>query len=174
MLTVCGAAFSLAGSREPESGACGRYGEAALDPRLAAAGFRGQMRDRGRPGFAIGIVELAHAHALDRRWIETTHIDVDTVGVRTRNVEDLDAADLAEPVFGDTGIERVLGQVFGALQQAKARGRHDKVQEPGHAANRTIALDRLDACRRVDFDAHAAAMAGATVRDIAAHADGRT
>ena len=69
----------------------------------------------------------------------------------------------AEEVPGEPRIEAVLGECRAATQQPEIRRRHDQVQEAGGAAQRAVAVDELGIGRRLDFEAHRATMAAATV-----------
>jgi hypothetical protein len=132
------------------------------------------VRNRRGRRIAVRVVEQAHRDRLDRVAVEAVDVDVDAVGVRARHVERLDAADAAEAVLRGAGVERVFAQQPGALQQAEARRWHDQVQEPGHAADRAVAFDRIDARRRVDLEAHAPAMTAASMHGERSHACGST
>src|SRR5205085_1598842 len=98
------------------------------------------------------------------------HVDVDAVGIRTRHIKRFDPTHVAEAMLRDAGVERVLAQAFRALQQAETRGGHDQVQEARHAADRAVALDRVNVRRRVNFETHAAAMTTTAMDDERAHA----
>ena len=112
----------------------------------------------------MATVERFDGQGRDRAFVQATGVDVDAVGVAAWDVETLDTADAAETVLGHAGVERVLGQVIGATDQAETGGRHDQVPEPAHPAQRTIAVLYGECCRCVDFEHDAAAMTAAAVR----------
>src|SRR6185437_13908270 len=87
------------------------------------------------------------------------------VGIGPRDVEGFDAARAAEVMPGDAGVERIQRQFLPRGEQPEARCGHDQVQiaEPG--AHRAVALEHLDVARRVDLEAHSAAVAAPTVTD---------
>ncbi len=66
-------------------------------------------------------------------------------------------------MLGDPGVEGIGGQELGSLNQMKPRLRNDQVEVAGFAADRTIAFQRLDSRRRLDFKLNSPAMAAARV-----------
>ena len=60
--------------------------------------------------FPVAAVEVIDADSRYRRWVETADVDADSVGVRSRYVKRFDAADRAEMMLGDTGVEGVGGE----------------------------------------------------------------
>jgi len=65
----------------------------------------------------------------------------------------------------DAGVEAIGCEKFATTKQAKARLRHDEMQITGLRVNRAVSLGHRDLGRRADFEAHAAAVAAAGMRD---------
>lgn len=59
--------------------------------------------------FPVPAIERCDFNVGYRRRVETAHIDAVAVGIRARHVEGLDAANFAEKMLGDAGIESVSG-----------------------------------------------------------------
>ena len=74
------------------------------------------MRDCGRGGLAIGIVERGDVEPLDGSRVQATRVDAESVGMAARHVEALDPAVPAEQMVRGAGVEGVFGQRIGALQ----------------------------------------------------------
>src|SRR3954463_8267691 len=64
------------------------------------------------------------------------------------------------------GVEFVLGELIGTLQQVKAGARCDEMQVAAHSADRAVAIARDDLRGCFDFECNSAAVAAATVGDI--------
>ena len=132
------------------------------------------MRDRGLGTIAIAIVEWRDIDGFERPRFDAAHVDVDAIGIRARHVETFDAAMTAEKVFRGAGVERVFGQIISPDDEAETRRRDDQVQESTHAADRAVAVERLDPRWRVDFEMHRAAVTTATMCDQSLrHVDSR-
>src|SRR5215470_8770436 len=72
-------------------------------------------------------VELRDVHFLHCAWVETARVDTETVGMRTRHIERLDAADRAEQVLGRAGVKGIACERFAAGKQPKAVRGNDEV-----------------------------------------------
>src|SRR5277367_2682190 len=66
---------------------------------------------RGASGVPVPTVERYYRHRFDGDAVEATCVDAHTVRVRSRNVEGLHSAVLAEVVPRDAGVERVGGEI---------------------------------------------------------------
>src|SRR5689334_12489143 len=73
-------------------------------------------------------VERLDLHRLHGSRVEATDVDAVAVRMRPRHIERFDAAGRAEEVPRYAGVERVRGQRFRALQQAKLRRGHDEME----------------------------------------------
>jgi len=94
-------------------------------------GFEG-----GFPMFAI------EGHWIDRckvNIVYAAHIDVDHVGIRSRYVERMNAADAAKRMLGHVSVEGVSRQMLAAAEYFELVGGHDHVQQAFHCAHRAIA-----------------------------------
>jgi len=80
--------------------------------------------------------------------VETTHVNAIAVRIGTRNIEGFDAANLAEQVFCDSGIELVFDEKLGALMQSKLIFRNDQMKKSAFATNGAVALESFDCGRR--------------------------
>ena len=129
-----------------------RYVRPASHSGIAAAAIL-------RPAFfPFAAIERLHRHRFDGVAVDAAHVDADPIRMRTRNVEGFHAADRAEEVLGDVGIERVGRQRIAAADQLEAVRRHDEVQIPELAADGAIAVRDLEVGRRDDLETNAAAM----------------
>ena len=94
-----------------------------------------------------------------RLRFKAPHVDGDTVGIGSGNIERLDPARLAEQVPGDAGIERVRGELPFSLQQRESGLRNDQMQVARFPANGAVALRALDAFRRFNLENDGSAVA---------------
>src|SRR5512145_1087218 len=117
------------------------------------------MRQPGGRLFPVPAVEWRNIHLADGLRIDAAHVDAVAVRIRTRHIERLDAAHPAEKMPGDSGVERISRKKLRALNQGEARLGHDKMEIAALAAHRAVALARLDFRGRLDFKAHAPAVA---------------
>ena len=62
------------------------------------------------------------------------HVDVDAVGVRSRDIKRLDAANTTERVLRDARIEGVGRKMVSPTNQLKRRSWYDEVKKAGHGA----------------------------------------
>src|SRR5581483_6195060 len=145
----------------------------AMAPRSSSLRFSRRRRSpgcslaEGRPsGFPVTAVEGPHAHALDRALVEATHVHAVAVGMRARHVERLDASHPAEEMVRGPGVEAVRGERLVAREEAKLRFRHDEVQVARAPADRAVALRDGELARRLELEAHAAAVAAAGVANV--------
>lgn len=120
------------------------------------------MRHGMRVPFPIASVERGDGE-LRRLRVEAAHVHAIAVGVRARNIERLDTANLAERMLGDAGIEGVGRDVLGAAHEFQSGPRHDEMQITRLRADRAIALARFDVLWRLDLESHRAAMAAPMV-----------
>src|ERR1700681_4576145 len=51
----------------------------------------------------------------------------------------MDAADLAEPVLGDAGVERIGGEIIPAAEKLETLRRHEQMQDSLLSADRAVA-----------------------------------
>src|SRR5689334_13608900 len=114
------------------------------------------------PVAAIDGIDL---HARHGALVDAARVDAPAVRMRTRHVEGLGAAGRAEVVLRRAGVEGVQRQRLAALRDAEAVGGDDQVQEGGARAHGAVALVDVQLRGRVDFEAHAAAVAAAAVGD---------
>src|SRR5262249_7408786 len=138
-----------------EGGRTGQIGRILTAYRRSAL-LAGELRHLLFPMLAVEQRNARHAHGA---VIEAAHIDAETVGLRARNIEALDAAHRAEMMLRRSGIERVGGDLVRALGQSEALGGHDEMQIAGPAADRAVAFLDLDLVWRQHFEAYRAAMA---------------
>src|SRR3981189_2207761 len=103
---------------------------------------------------------------LDRREIDivdAARIDVDLVRIGARHVERMDAANLAEGVLRDAGVEPVGREIVPAAEKLEALRRHDQMQDTLLGADRAVAdRDAIEIGRHAE--AHAAAVTSALHR----------
>jgi hypothetical protein len=137
----------------------------AMLPLLVASITRREMRQLASVLLPIFSVELAYRDTLNRARVETTHIDTVTVGIRARHIERLDAANFAEKMPGNAGVESIRRQLLFALKKLKGSFRHDQVEKTALGADRAIALCRLDLGGRQHFEPNLAAMTPTLVFD---------
>src|SRR4029079_1342433 len=90
--------------------------------------------------------------------VEAAGVDVDLVRIGTRHIERMNAARLAEMMFGDLGVELVGREIALALQQFELPARHDQMPDAFFAADRAVA-DRHAVEIGGDAETHAAAVA---------------
>ena len=93
--------------------------------------------------FPLATVELTDAHLLYRARVETTSVDTETIGMRTRHVERLDATNRTEQVLRCVSVEAVGGQRLTSGKQREAIRGNDQVQVTRLAAHGAIALRDL-------------------------------
>lgn len=98
-----------------------------------------------------------------RLRFKAVDVYVHAIGVRPRHVERLDAADAAESMPGEAGVEPVGGQAFLSRDELELRPGHDQVKEAGFRTDRAIAVLGLDDFRRLHLESNCAAMAGTCV-----------
>lgn len=108
-------------------------------------------------------VELSYMNALDAAAVEAANVDTETVGIRSRNIERLDAANFTKKMLGNSGVECVSRQTIRTLQQLETGRRHNQMDEPGSAADRAVTFQRIDFGGRHDFESHSAAVTTAAV-----------
>ena len=103
------------------------------------------------PGRA-GSVDLPERHLGRRALVEAARVDVDAIGIAARDVETLHAADTAEAMPGDAGVEGVFGEIIGVSWKesnlfAQGRGgankRADKSSEALHPSLLVVRNDVL-------------------------------
>lgn len=73
------------------------------------------MREFGRVLLPVAPVESGYRDAFDRARVETTRIDAVAVRIGARHVKRFDAADIAEQMLGDSGVESVRREMFRTL-----------------------------------------------------------
>ena len=95
--------------------------------------------------------------------IQTSHVDAETVGIGTRHVERLDAANCAKEMLGNSRVERVRREILSALHQLKVGFGNDEMQKAALAANRAVALARFNVDGRHHFEPDPPAMAPAAM-----------
>jgi hypothetical protein len=115
--------------------------------------------------FPIASVEVGDPYVGDGLGLQTTGVDTDPVGVRTRHVERLDTAGLTKVVLGDTGVEGVGGEVFFSADNSEFRSRYDQVEIGGHGADGAVAEPDLDLRGSFNLEPNFAAMTTAAVGD---------
>jgi len=110
----------------------------------------------------VPAVELMRLERRDIDAIEATHVDIDLIGVGTRDIEWMNPARGAKRMLGRAGIEAIGRQRVGAGDQFELFRRHDEMQKALLGADRTIAFRdaRKIACHT---EPHATAMAAALV-----------
>ena len=79
--------------------------------------------------FPLLYVERLYLSVWQCVLVQAVNIDVDTVGVRARHVETVDATARTEVVLRGVGVEGVGGQVCLSCRQHKVLTRHDQVQK---------------------------------------------
>ena len=87
------------------------------------------------------------------------NIDAESVRVRSRYIERLDAAESTEMMLRDTSIECVGRNRILALQKPKIIPRYEKVQETALLADAAVTFRRLDIGRRLNLEFHRTAVA---------------
>src|SRR5688572_9770814 len=80
-------------------------------------------------------VERLDRHLFHRARVQAARVDAQPVGMRARHVEGLDAADRAEQVLRDAGVESVVSQRVPAADEGEAVGGNNEVQVAGLAAD---------------------------------------
>jgi len=115
------------------------------------------------PGMQLPVltVEFCNSDFLDRTRIETSHVDAVAIGVGTRNVKRFNAADIAEQMLRNTGVECVSGQILFASEQSELRLGNDEMQITALAADRAVTFGRVDLGGREDFESNTPAMTAA-------------
>lgn len=70
-------------------------------------------------------------------WLfdKASHVDIDTVGIRARDIKRLDAAHATERMLRDAGIEGVGREMVSPTNQLKRRPRYDQVKKASHRAD---------------------------------------
>src|SRR5205807_8384622 len=91
---------------------------------------------------------MADGECCDIDAVKATHIDVDLIGIGTRNVKRMNAASSAKSVLRDTGIKSIGRQRILAADQLECFRRHDEMKKAFFAADRTIALGHPRQIRR--------------------------
>lgn len=102
-------------------------------------------------------IERLGRYAAEIDAIEASHVDVDLVGIRPRYVKTVDAADAAEVVRGDAGVESVGSQLGLAGEKLETIARDDPVQKSLLFANRAVARDEVRQIRAYS-ESHAPAV----------------
>src|SRR5262245_48565572 len=77
--------------------------------------------------FPVFPVERSHAEARQHFPVETAHVHVDLIRMRTRRVEGLDPAAPAEAMLGDAGVELVDDELGFSAQKLEILGVHDQM-----------------------------------------------
>jgi hypothetical protein len=120
------------------------------------------MRQTGGVGLPVLPIERLNNYFFWLRF-QTTHVDIKTVGVRTRNVKHLYSANFAEKMFGHARIECVRAELVLALQQFETSSWHDQMQKSGFATDRTIAFFARDRFCRLNLRNDGAAVTTGSV-----------
>src|SRR5262249_60291055 len=130
---------------------------------------RGTLVTRLSPRYAAGYcvfpmtaVELSDGERSDIHIFQASHIDVDLIGIRARNVKWMDAAAGAKRVLCNAGIEAIGRQRILAADELERILRHDEMQKTLFAADRAVAL-RHPRQIRGHAKAHAPTMAAALI-----------
>jgi hypothetical protein len=110
-------------------------------------------------------VKRGHRNFFDCSRFQTAHVNAVTVWMRSRNIKRFDATSCTKHMLGDPGVECVNGERFGTLDKNEPRFRHDQMEKPALAADRTVAFDRFDRSRSFDLESDTAAMAATAVFD---------
>src|SRR6202043_2236587 len=119
------------------------------------------LSPRHAPGhciFPVAAIEMANGECCEIDTVKATHIDIDLVGIGTRNVKRMNAARSAKSVLRDSGIESIGCQRILPADQLECFQRHDEMQKAFFATDRAIALGHPRQVRR-HAKPHAAAMA---------------
>ena len=83
---------------------------------------------------------MANGECCDIDTVKAARIDIDLIGVGTRNIKRMNAASGAKSVLRDTGIESIGRQRILAADQLERFRRHDEMKKTFFAADRAIAL----------------------------------
>ena len=121
------------------------------------------MLELARILFPVAPVEGFDCQRL-RHCVETAHIDIDAIGVRTRRIKRFDTAGPAERMARDAGIEGVRGDRVRAPQQFEIPLRHNEVEKTRLGTDRAIALLRDDSLRRLNLKGNRAAVAASAIQ----------
>ena len=115
----------------------------------------------------VPAVERRHVDAPNRAGFKASGIDAVAVRIGARDVKGFDAANRAKQVLRGAGVERIGGEKLRAAQQFEARFGDNEMKVAAFAADRAVALSRLDLGGRFDFELHPAAMTPAEMFDEA-------
>jgi len=115
--------------------------------------------------FPFATIELPDAQFLYRARVETASIDTEAIGVRTRHIERLDAANGTEQVLRRVRVEAVGSQHLISGKQLEAIRGNDKVQVTRLAAYGAIALRDLKTRRRDHLESYTTTMTTSGVCD---------
>ena len=75
-----------------------------------------------------------------RGFDKTSHVDVDTVRIRARDIKRLDATDATERMLRHASIESVSRDMVSPPKQMKHRFRHDQVKKARHRTDGAAAV----------------------------------
>jgi hypothetical protein len=133
----------------------------------------------GDVGRSVGLlpmlaVKVLGRDACDRARVDAVDCHSHAVRIAARDVERLDATDLAEQVLGPPRVERVQRQLVLAGEKAEARGRYNRVRVLLEVAYGAIADCAHQRRRRVEFERDGAAVARTAVRHKPAGGRGRS
>ena len=92
------------------------------------------MRQFRRVVLPVLAIKGFHCHFRHRSGFQAPGIYINPIRITTRYIKTFDAADFTENMFGNAGIESVLGQKFMTASQAKRRARHDQMEKSAQAA----------------------------------------
>lgn len=113
--------------------------------------------------FPVLPVKGGDGDGLDRRRVQATDVDTESVRVGTRHIEGPTPAMPAEIVPGRARIECIKRKVFFATDESEGGSRHDEMQIPRSCAHRAIAFVSFDALGRLDLDCDGTAMTASCV-----------
>ena len=111
--------------------------------------------------FPMSTVERSNLDVSNRPRFQTAYVYAVTVGMGPRHIKRLDAANLAEEVSGDAGIERVTRKRLLSTDQSKPIFGHDQMQKTALATDRAVTFDRFNIGGRLHLELHTAAVAPA-------------